>query len=108
MSAAPGGNNIGATNNGDALSDSQLPSQYKVLSVSFNQDCTYECSIISSQDDVLFFNSRALAMGTMKAYSLFTINQKSKPGQNNDSGKHRRSMIFLKDEYARLEKIVLH
>jgi len=39
MSAGASGPSVGATRNSDGLSDA-LPSQYKVLALSFNQDFT--------------------------------------------------------------------
>ncbi|CAF3342338.1 unnamed protein product [Rotaria socialis] len=52
--------NLGNASSGDASSDSTVPSQYKVLTLTFNQDCT------------------SLAIGTPNSYSLFTICQENK------------------------------
>ncbi|CAF2550436.1 unnamed protein product [Rotaria sp. Silwood2] len=51
---------IGSANSGDGPLDSTVPSQYKVLTLTFNQDCT------------------SLAMGTPNSYSLFTIGQENR------------------------------
>ncbi len=41
MSTAASGTTVGATNSSNGPSDN-LPSQYKVLTLTFNQDFTYE------------------------------------------------------------------
>ncbi|CAF0810758.1 unnamed protein product [Rotaria sp. Silwood1] len=58
---------IGSANSGDGSSDSTVPAQYKVLTLTFNQDCT------------------SLAMGTPNTYSLFTIGQENKIDEIHDS-----------------------
>ncbi|CAF3672663.1 unnamed protein product, partial [Rotaria socialis] len=52
--------NLAGASSSDASSDNTLPPQYKVLTLSFNQDCTL------------------LATGTPTTYSLFTISQDNK------------------------------
>ncbi|CAM2727995.1 unnamed protein product [Rotaria socialis] len=55
--------NLAGASSSDASSDNTLPPQYKVLTLSFNQDCTL------------------LATGTPTTYSLFTISQDNKIGE---------------------------
>lgn len=50
-------NGLASATTNDDSSNTNVPSQYKVLTLTFNQDCT------------------SLAMGTKKSYALFTINQ---------------------------------
>ena len=54
------------------------PLQYNILALTFNQDCTYEFFESLIQMNISYFFWRALAMGTMKSYSLFAINQDNK------------------------------
>ncbi|CAF3569281.1 unnamed protein product [Rotaria sordida] len=57
---------VGSASSGDVSSDSSISSQYKVLTLTFNQDCT------------------SLAMGTPNSYSLFTIGQENKIDEIHD------------------------
>jgi autophagy-related protein 18 len=59
-------NEASAGNMASNVDGSSDPLQYKILALTFNQDCT------------------ALAMGTVKSYSLFTINQDSKAEEIHD------------------------
>ncbi|CAF0976926.1 unnamed protein product [Adineta steineri] len=60
MNALSNRNSIGSASNSDGTSDNTVPSQYKILTLTFNQDST------------------SLAMGTLKTYALYTISQDNK------------------------------
>ncbi|CAF3996879.1 unnamed protein product [Rotaria magnacalcarata] len=62
---------LASASSSDASSDNTLPPQYKVLTLSFNQDCT------------------SLAMSTPTTYSLFTISQDNKIDEIHNCGKNR-------------------
>lgn len=84
----------GMASSADGSSDNTDPLKYKILALTFNQDCTYEFSRISN---IRFFFKycRALAMGTVKSYSLFTINQDNKAEEIHDCGKQEMNAIDL-------------
>jgi autophagy-related protein 18 len=67
MNVQPSGSNVGGASVNDASSDNTVHSQYKILTLTFNQDCT------------------SLTMGTLKTYSVFTINQENKLDEIHDS-----------------------
>ncbi|CAF4432778.1 unnamed protein product, partial [Rotaria magnacalcarata] len=62
LASRPSGGATGGITGGnnDGLTENDVLSQYKVLTLTFNQDCT------------------SLAMGTRKTYALYTINQDNK------------------------------
>ncbi len=54
MNIATSGTSIGTVNGSNESSNSNVPSQYKVLTLSFNQDCTYDLSINEMNNNVVY------------------------------------------------------
>ena len=67
------GMNIGAINNGNGSSDN-LPSQFKVLTIAFNQDFTYEFSRNYQLGFILLFQG----IGNGYHESVFSVYYRSK------------------------------
>jgi len=54
MSALSNRSSIGSVSGNDGPSDNNVLSPHKILTLTFNQDCTYDCLEIISQNKIIF------------------------------------------------------